>query len=63
MPLIDLAKPEYDSIWRNEIFPQTFVTEEMTDDATADEKLRIAKRMREPGMFFQFLIAIAESTQ
>ena len=49
MPLIDLAKPEYDYVWRNEIFPQTFVTDEMTADASPDEKLRIAKRMREPG--------------
>ena len=50
MPLIDLAKPEFDDVWRNEIYPKLFVTEDIEDATTDEERLAIAKRMREPGL-------------
>ena len=49
MPLVDMAKPEMDNKWRDEVYPALFVTEEITTEMSRDEKLAVAKRLREPG--------------
>ena len=49
MPLIDMAKPDLDSKWRNEVYPSLFVTEELRPDMTQEEKFAVAQRLREPG--------------